>query len=255
MSFQSNTRNKREVPNDQTHLLANNDAEVLPLTPAKNPELADDEDDIDVPFNPSVPQSGVDDGFFGPPSTTNDRRPSPSAGRRHNDHPDAIDRRIDIPGTNAEKENGDIPMGRRPSVSFPYAPGFPGTSVQVLDDGVPPRIIPDVNEYQQKKNLAQGMMDLALISANANQLRYVLEAFDRHPYYYFSVIFISFSLILQVVVGIGLIMNSRYNVKNQDDICKADKINNMTIIGIFLITIVNVFIASFGVADGTAIRT
>lgn len=92
-------------------------------------------------------------------------------------------------------------------------------------------------------------MDLALISANANQLRYVLESFDRHPYYYFSVIFISFSLVLQVAVGIGLILNSRYNVKNQDDICKADKINNMTIIGIFLITIVNVFIASFGVAE------
>lgn len=112
-----------------------------------------------------------------------------------------------------------------------------------------PRIIPDVNVYQHKKTLAQGMMDLALLSANANQLRYVLESYNRHPYYYFSVTFISMSLILQVAVGIGLIINSRYNVKNQDDICKADRINNFTVIGIFLITIVNVFISSFGVAD------
>ena len=58
--------------------------------------------------------------------------------------------------------------------------------------------IPDVNEYQHKKTLAQGMMDLALLSANANQLRYVLESYNRHPYYHFSLVFISMSLVLQV---------------------------------------------------------
>lgn len=60
-----------------------------------------------------------------------------------------------------------------------------------------PRIIPDVNVYQHKKTLAQGMMDLALLSANANQLRYVL-AQENHPYFYFNLIFISASLIIQV---------------------------------------------------------
>lgn len=116
-------------------------------------------------------------------------------------------------------------------------------------------------------------MDLALLSANANQLRYVVESYDRHPYYYFSVIFISASLILQVsfspllnfrciylfpfsfyshsqvAVGVGLIWNSKYNVKNEDDICKADRINNFTVMGIFLITVVNVFVSAFGVAS------
>lgn len=61
-------------------------------------------------------------------------------------------------------------------------------------------IIPDVNVYQHKKTLAQGMMDLALLSANANQLRYVLESRSRHPYFYFSLTFISLSLLLQVSV-------------------------------------------------------
>lgn len=61
-----------------------------------------------------------------------------------------------------------------------------------------PQVIPDINVYQQKKNLAQGMMDLALLSANANQLRYVLETYVRHPYYWFSLISITISLILQV---------------------------------------------------------
>lgn len=60
------------------------------------------------------------------------------------------------------------------------------------------KIIPDVNVYQQKKTLAQGMMDLALLSANANQLRYVLEAQSEHPYKIVSLVFIAMSIILQV---------------------------------------------------------
>jgi Ninjurin len=53
----------------------------------------------------------------------------------------------------------------------------------------------------------------------------------------------------QVLVGIGLIWNSRYNVKDEKEICKADRINNYTVIGIFLITVVNVFVSAFGVAE------
>lgn len=50
------------------------------------------------------------------------------------------------------------------------------------------------------------------------------------------------------MVGIGLILNSRYDVNDEKEIYKADKINNLTVLGIFLITIVNVFITSFSVA-------
>lgn len=58
-----------------------------------------------------------------------------------------------------------------------------------------------------------------------------------------------FLFCFQVAVGVGLILNSRYNVNNREQICRADKINNFTIMGIFLITIVNVFVSAFGVAD------
>ncbi|XP_052861030.1 ninjurin-A isoform X1 [Anopheles cruzii] len=115
-----------------------------------------------------------------------------------------------------------------------------------------PEVIPNVNVYQQKKTLAQGMMDLALLSANANQLRYVLETYERHPYYIFSIAFISISLLVQVGVGIGLIMNSRYDVTDKKEICKANKINDYITIGIFVITLVNVMISAFGVAPKPA---
>jgi len=58
---------------------------------------------------------------------------------------------------------------------------------------------PDINAYQHKKTVAQGMMDIALLSANANQLRYVLEIGKTHPYYYQSIALISISIILQVI--------------------------------------------------------
>lgn len=51
-----------------------------------------------------------------------------------------------------------------------------------------------------------------------------------------------------MAVGVGLLLNTRYNVRSKKEICIANKINNFTIIGIFLVTVINVFISAFGVA-------
>ncbi|XP_033160546.1 uncharacterized protein LOC117141284 isoform X2 [Drosophila mauritiana] len=139
--------------------------------------------------------------------------------------------------------NVNIPNGgRRPSFSFP---GYNGSGFVTINGVETP--IPDVNAYQHKKTLAQGMMDLALLSANANQLRYVLETSSQHPYFYPSLLFISLSIIFQIAVGVGLILNGQYNIKNGYDICRANRINNYTVIGIFIVTVVNVLISAFTV--------
>lgn len=69
----------------------------------------------------------------------------------------------------------------------------------------------DINVYQQKKTLAQGMMDIALLSANANQLRYVLElpADNRNAFFHISLTFIILSLIIQVKIYINLFILNR----------------------------------------------
>ncbi|XP_026332512.1 uncharacterized protein LOC113239657 isoform X2 [Hyposmocoma kahamanoa] len=218
--------------------------------PLAGPEVDDlDDDPVD-----NTPFPGIDDGLLEPESKKPDKpedhddedpgqKPTenghPTGDEHTNEgnwwHKDGVDE-ADYPYDGINGFGG--PFDDRPG-----SPMYPGTS------------IPDVNTYQQKKNLAQGMMDLALLSANANQLRYVLESSERHPYYYPSLVFISFSILLQIGVGVGLIMNSRYNVKDEKDICKADKINNMTVLGVFLITIVNVFITSFSVATPNTVAT
>ncbi|XP_055843245.1 ninjurin-A [Episyrphus balteatus] len=150
--------------------------------------------------------------------------------------------------------NGDVQPNdighRRPSFRPPFPFPVPENNGRrtVMVDGVE-MPVPDVNAYQHKKTFAQGMMDLALLTANANQLRYVLESYRRHPYFYPSVICISMSIIVQVAVGVGLILNSQYNINDESERCKANRISNLTIIGIFIVTVVNVFISAFGVAD------
>lgn len=146
-----------------------------------------------------------------------------------------------------ESRNGpEVPAGSTDFLNSVFSSSVPPT-VQV--------VTPDVNVYQHKKTLAQGMMDLALLSANANQMRYVLQTDGRHPYFFPSLIMIGMSLFLQIAVGIGLIWNSVYDVKEHEQMCKANKANNWTVIGIFLVTILNVFISSFGVVDQTVVVT
>lgn len=179
-------RQVRMDVNDTSRPLLNTETVRPPLAGA---ETDDEPDDRET----TTTQPGVDDGFF------------------NNPNPDVEN----VP----EKRPDDIDLGRLPPTSprdgrfpeFPYAPGF-GPSINMPDFapsefGGGTESIPDVNMYQHKKTLAQGMMDLALFSANANQLRYVLESFDRHPYYYPSVALISLSLIIQVNKNISRFSN------------------------------------------------
>lgn len=116
---------------------------------------------------------------------------------------------------------------------------------------IPPdsRGYPDINVYQQKKTLAQGMMDLALFSANANQLRFMLEqhSVTNVRFFYAVTTGIIISILLQIAVALGLMWNSRYNVKKDAQIHRANQANNCTLIGIFFITIINIFISAFGI--------
>lgn len=89
-------------------------------------------------------------------------------------------------------------------------------------------------------------MDVALFSANANQLRHVLDSTNRSPYFYISVSLISASLVSQALVGLGLVMNSKCNMKKESGVCKADKLNNAITVGVVLITLLNIFIPAFG---------
>ena len=61
------------------------------------------------------------------------------------------------------------------------------------------------NSYASKKSVAEGMMDIALLTANANQLRFLITYNLDSKTFYISTGLIILSLILQIAVGIALI--------------------------------------------------
>lgn len=104
------------------------------------------------------------------------------------------------------------------------------------------------NTFAAKKTVAQGMMDVALITANANQLRYLLEYQRESNTFTLILSLIIISLSLQVAVGISLVFKGRFDIKGKSKSNIAHKINNYVVVGVFLITIINVFIASFSIS-------
>lgn len=56
----------------------------------------------------------------------------------------------------------------------------------------------DANRYATKKTIAQGMLDIALLTANASQLKYILQVGDKHEFYTLMLTLITVSIILQV---------------------------------------------------------
>lgn len=107
--------------------------------------------------------------------------------------------------------------------------------------------IPAANTYAAKKTVAQGMMDIALITANANQLRFIIEYSRDTSTFYVVLILIIISLILQVAVGVSLIFKGKFDLSGESKRANANRLNNYVVVGVFLVTIINVFIAAFSI--------
>ncbi|KAI8488807.1 Ninjurin 2 [Branchiostoma belcheri] len=113
----------------------------------------------------------------------------------------------------------------------------------------PPKVRPPLgmNAYAQKKTMAQGFMDMALLTANAAQLKLIMvEGHDgRIPFFDFIVALLGLSIAFQIVVGVLLLFKSQYNIEQHHDQHRADRANNWATGLVMLITVLNVFISAF----------
>ncbi len=78
-------------------------------------------------------------------------------------------------------------------------------SRQVSHSLGPSRAPLNMNHYANKKSAAESMLDVALLMANASQLKAVLEHGPQNPLNTSLITLISLSLCLQVLVGFLLI--------------------------------------------------
>lgn len=105
--------------------------------------------------------------------------------------------------------------------------------------------------YQNKKTVGTGMMDFALLVTNVNQLRHIIATYDAaKTHFLISLMLVILSIFLQIIVGVFLAVNCKYDVNDRNEICKADRINNWITVLIFLVTALNVVIPSFGIPAG-----
>ncbi|XP_068894451.1 ninjurin-1 isoform X5 [Tenebrio molitor] len=105
----------------------------------------------------------------------------------------------------------------------------------------------DANKYATKKTIAQGLLDVALLTANASQLKYVLQVGEKHEFYILMLCLISISIVLQLIVAILFVIIGGLNINKHRDHAAAIILNDVILIFIFLITIVNIIISGFGI--------
>ncbi|XP_050695446.1 ninjurin-1-like isoform X2 [Eriocheir sinensis] len=108
----------------------------------------------------------------------------------------------------------------------------------------------DANQYATKKTVAQGMLDVALLTANASQLKYVLSVGEEHEFYTVMLVLIISSLVLQLMVGIlslSLSMLRDCRLHMIDYHRSANIISHVNLASVFVIASLNIIINGFGI--------
>ncbi|XP_035460853.2 ninjurin-2 isoform X4 [Scophthalmus maximus] len=103
-----------------------------------------------------------------------------------------------------------------------------------------------MNLYATKKTAAEGMLDIALFLANITHMKTVIEQGAGYRYYAAVLTLISFSLALQIVAGVLIIIIARGDITEEANQTRLNSLNNITTILIFLIFVTNLFISVFG---------
>ncbi|XP_034632651.1 ninjurin-1 [Trachemys scripta elegans] len=110
----------------------------------------------------------------------------------------------------------------------------------------------NMNHYANKKSAAESMLDVALLMANASQLKAVMDQGPSFSFYVPLIVLISISLILQIGVGMLLIFLVKYDLNDPAKHARLDFLNNLATGLVFIIVVVNILITAFGVQKPVA---
>ncbi|KAF5299922.1 hypothetical protein FQR65_LT09317 [Abscondita terminalis] len=88
----------------------------------------------------------------------------------------------------------------------------------------------DANRYATKKTIAQGLLDVALLTANASQLKYILQVGKQHEFYTLMLSLIIVSIVLQVSAGLlSIIMGILKMHEDPKQIMIAEILNHVAL--------------------------
>ncbi|XP_058122232.1 ninjurin-2-like [Anopheles ziemanni] len=104
----------------------------------------------------------------------------------------------------------------------------------------------NLNSYATRKSIAQGMLDLALLTANASQLKYILTVGETHEFYHFLLVLIIISISLQIFQALLIIVLAIvFDINKVEEQKRSDIVNNVLIAVTAISVVVNVIISAF----------
>lgn len=113
--------------------------------------------------------------------------------------------------------------------------------------------------YGNMKLLSQSMLDMALLLSNVSELVQVLKIGEQQEFYIAATALLSTSIILQVLVGIALLLTATSSENTNSITDKKHKevglMNRLVMVGVFLITVINVFISAISFKQTSDIET
>ncbi|XP_062597162.1 ninjurin-1-like [Saccostrea cucullata] len=101
--------------------------------------------------------------------------------------------------------------------------------------------------YARKKTVAEGLLDVGLLVANASQLKALLDRGESHSYYYPLLVLLILSILVQIVIGFILLFLGTTEGNLEKD-KRSNLMNNIVIGLIFGTLILNIIIGVFGVS-------
>ncbi|XP_072026777.1 ninjurin-2-like isoform X1 [Amphiura filiformis] len=117
-------------------------------------------------------------------------------------------------------------------------------STPIAANPPPPPI--DFNIYATKKTVAEVLLNVSLLMANASQLRSIIIQGKNYQFYRFVTSMLVIAITLELITGVVLLLIGRDNFNDPYRQRRVDKLNNAATALVFSIVIVNVFIAAFG---------
>uniref|UniRef100_A0AAV2IYG1 Ninjurin 2 n=1 Tax=Knipowitschia caucasica TaxID=637954 RepID=A0AAV2IYG1_KNICA len=112
--------------------------------------------------------------------------------------------------------------------------------------GAPPFVL-NMNQYATKKTAAEGMLDVALFLANITHMKTVIEQGAGYRYYAAVLTLISFSLALQIIAGVLIVIIARCELRLLPSYQRLLNFLNNLLTGLIVLTmIVNIVKSAFG---------
>ncbi|GJQ73273.1 hypothetical protein Trydic_g13645 [Trypoxylus dichotomus] len=107
----------------------------------------------------------------------------------------------------------------------------------------------DLNAYSTKKTIAQGLIDITLLSSNAGTLNFVLKVGQMHRFYSFLLVAVGASISIQLLQTFLCLLLGRLDINKRENHTCASALNDCILYTNAILILINGFISAFELKD------